>query len=132
MQGIQGELEGLPGKYAAPSGIILLAFVEGKLGGGVAVRQLPETASSPVISATACEMKRLFVRPVYQGLGLGMTLGKASMEAARKMGYTEMYLDTLQRLEAANKLYQRLGFNVCDSYNGNPLPDVVFWVKELA
>ena len=49
-QGFEEELASLPGKYAKPKGVILLAEVDGNIAGCVAVRE---------IKGDICEMKRL-------------------------------------------------------------------------
>jgi ribosomal protein S18 acetylase RimI-like enzyme len=38
------------------------------------------------------------------------------------MGHSSMVLDTLERLSAANRLYERLGFERTAAYYDNPLP----------
>jgi putative acetyltransferase len=42
-----------------------------------------------------------------------------------------MKLDTLERLQAAIKLYQKFGFETVNAYYDNPLPGVVYMQKEL-
>ena len=61
-QGFEDELGHLPGKYAAPIGCILLAWDELDCVGCVGLRPL---------SDDVCEMKRLYVKPLYRGTGLG-------------------------------------------------------------
>ena len=80
------ELANLPGCYAAPQGVILLAVVAGKAVGCVAVRPFPEDG--------VCEMKRLYVRHPYRNKGVGRRLALASVEHARRIGYAAMRLDT--------------------------------------
>ncbi len=126
-QGFENELAGLPGKYASPTGALLLATVPMAAGGAepagcVALRKL---------EPGVCEMKRLFVRPEYRGLGLGRALAKQIIGAAVGLGYRTMRLDTLERLEGAVRLYRSLGFSQREPYCANPLPGAMFWEKDL-
>ena len=104
-QNFDAELADLPGDYAPPKGLMLLAWQAGgpELLGCVAVRPVP---GSPEL----CEMKRLFVRPAGRGSGLGRKLAVAAMTEARRLGYRRMCLDTLPSMTAAQALYRALGF----------------------
>lgn len=77
-----------------------------------------------------CEMKRLYVRDVMKGKGLGRTLSLRLIEEARARGYRAMRLDTLRSMTPAVTLYQKLGFKEIPAYYDNPLDDVVY--MELA
>jgi putative acetyltransferase len=115
------ELAGLPGVYAEPQGAILLAIAEDKPAGCVALKPLkPSRAVEP--GESACEMKRLWVRPEFRGQSVGMALAEELIEHARKLGYTAMYLDTVpDAMRSANRVYQKLGFEPVDRYNTNPI-----------
>ena len=104
-QSFEEELAGLPGDYAPPKGLMLLAReAEGReLLGCVAVRPVP---GSPDLG----EMKRLFVRPAGRGTGLGRKLALSAMVEARRLGYGRICLDTLPSMTAAQALYGALGF----------------------
>ena len=124
-QGFEAELAGLPGAYAPPSGALLLAFADdGQAIGCVAMRPL----SQPGI----CEMKRLHTCPAARGLGIGRALATAAIEAARRAGYRELWLDTLPDMAAAQALYRRLGFEVTDPYYPPPVAGTIFLRKMLA
>jgi ribosomal protein S18 acetylase RimI-like enzyme len=111
------ELRDLPGDYAAPAGVLLLAQIDGQIAACGAMRPLP--GADP---ANACEMKRLYVRPAFRRLGLGRELARALMDRAAEAGYTTMLLDTLDDMEAARGLYETLGFIQVPPYYYNPIP----------
>ena len=108
----EAELAGLPGKYAPPRGGLLLATVDGRPAGCVALRE---------IDADDCEMKRMFVYPDLHGHGVGRALGEAIIGAARGAWYRRMLLDTSFRQAEAQGLYGRLGFKRIEPYY--ELPD---------
>ncbi len=116
VQGFDEEIATLPGEYAAPAGDIVLAFVGGELAGSVAMRPIAD-----VDYANACEMKRLYVRPAFRGLGLGRTLAEALLDSARLAGHSAMLLDTLDEMESARELYTSLGFVEIPPYYFNPI-----------
>ncbi len=111
-QGFQEELQSLPGKYAPPDGILLLAEVEGKAAGCVALRKIDQDI---------CEMKRLYVRPAYRGLGIGKSLVERIIREGSRLGYGFMRLDTLPSMGNAQSLYQGFGFYDIEPYIFNPV-----------
>lgn len=117
-QSFDEELASLPGKYAPPQGAILFAESEhGVIHGVVAMRALdPFTA----------EMKRLYVRPSAQGMGLGRALAEALIDTARRRGYSRLRLDTLPFMESAISLYRRLGFVEIEPYTANPIAGTLY------
>ena len=114
-QNFEQELAGLPGRYAPPSGRLLLARCDDAFVGCVALRQIGESL---------CEMKRLFVQPAFQGKGIGKALAEAIIEEGRRIGYKRMRLDTV--LEPAKSLYRSLGFREIPPYQPVPVEGVVF------
>lgn len=120
------ELERLPGDYATPRGALLMAVVDGELAGCCALRPL-DTADYP----DAAEMKRLFVRPAFRGMGLGRQLAEATLDAARQGGYGCVLLDTLSDMEAARTLYEDLGFEDIPPYYHNPVPGAHYLKVDL-
>ena len=122
-QGFTEELATLPGAYAPPRGMLLLAGPPDAALGCIALRPLAEAGSAP--GATA-EVKRLYVRPAARGTGLGMRLVQTVIDGARALGYRELKLDTLARMAAAHSLYLNLGFRECAAYYHNPIPGAVY------
>ena len=120
-QHFQREADNLPGRYAPPTGRLLIARRDGHIVGTVALRRLEEGL---------CEMKRLFVQPAFQGQGIGRALAQAIIEQARQMGYERMWLDTV--MDPAKNLYRSLGFTDIPPYQQVPLEGIVFLELKLA
>ena len=106
------EVAALPGKYAPPSGRLLLARSGGEAAGCVALRDL---------GGNACEMKRMFVRDGMRGRGVGRALAEALVAEARGAGYSSMRLDTSVRQVEALGLYASLGFEPVEPYQELPV-----------
>jgi ribosomal protein S18 acetylase RimI-like enzyme len=121
-QGFDEELANLPGEYAPPKGCLLLAEYKGQPAGCVALRGLSEDI---------CEMKRLYVRPEFRGLGIGSALAETVIAQARNIGYTRIRLDTTPSMEAARTLYRSLGFRQISPYRYNPIEGAIFMELEL-
>lgn len=125
-QNFDVELAALPGAYAAPTGHLLLAYVDGALAGCGALRALPDTSH-----ANACEMKRLYVRAAFRRFGLGRLLARALLDAARRAGYAAMLLHTLDDMVSARGLYATLGFKAIAPYYDNPVRSEHYLKAEL-
>jgi putative acetyltransferase len=121
-QGFDDELATLPGNYAPPAGRLLLAIQGDTVAGCVALRRL---------ESEVCEMKRLYVRPPFQGLGIGRMLVERVIEEARDAGYRRMRLDTLPTMISARALYRRMGFHEIAPYRSNPVEGVAFLELDL-
>ncbi len=122
-QDFEEEIESLPGSYAPPKGSLLLAEIDGKPVGCVAVRALHAT--------NFCEMKRLYVQGPARAAGAGRALAEAAVAEARRMHYDGMRLDTLSTMQAALTLYRSLGFKEIAAYYETPIANTVFMHKDL-
>lgn len=121
-QDFDKELETLPGKYAPPYGVLILASVEENAAGCVALRRLSEDT---------CEMKRLYVRDAYRGLGIGKALIGMLIDEARELGYKFIRLDTLPTMKNAQSLYRAFGFYEIEPYVYNPIEGTRFMELKL-
>jgi GNAT superfamily N-acetyltransferase len=124
-QDFVSEVADLPGKYAPPTGELFVAWDALDYHVGcVGLR--------PLEDAHACEMKRLYVVPQARTFGLGKTLTEAIIEAAKELGYSNLFLDTLPTMGAAASLYQRMGFRRIEAYYGPTPPGTIFMELQLA
>jgi len=98
------ELNALPGEYASPRGQLLVAMVDDEVLACCALRPLDNVDYS-----NACEIRRLYVRPKYRGLGLGRRLTEAQMDFARMRGYSCMLLDTHEQHGGGPRHVRRSG-----------------------
>jgi putative acetyltransferase len=114
------DMDEVASQYAAPSGTFLVLMDGQRVVGTGAIRRLDEQT---------CELKRMWFLPAYRGKGHGGRMAELLFEFARGAGYKRMRLDTIPQLEAANKLYRRLGFYPIERYNDGP--GTVFMEKEL-
>ena len=121
-QDIDDELKDPAKKYTAPEGELLVAVEGEDVLGMIAYHRH---------SDTRCEMKRLYVKSSCRGMKLGEKLVEELMVHARQAGYKEMVLDTIVPLQSAIHLYKKLGFAECEPYYHNPMPDVLYFIKEL-
>ncbi len=159
-QGFEDELAALPGKYAPPLGLLLIAGPPGDAVGCAALRPLPSPSPLPqppepqppeprsihvpgipergssvvpevAFSGPVGEVKRLYVQPRARGTGTGRALAQAIVDAARAIGYRTLCLDTLERMTEARALYESLGFSRCARYYDSPLDDAVYYSLDL-
>jgi len=122
-QGFEEELSSLPGQYAPPAGRLLISTYGDAPAGCIALRKLENSI---------CEMKRLYVKPQFRGLGIGRALAEAIIEEAKEIGYHYMRLDTVPSMERARSLYASLGFKKIGAYRYNPIQGTEFMELALA
>lgn len=99
-----------------------LARVGSSLAGCVGLREL-----SP---GDAAEIKRMYVREAYRGLGIAQRLLEQAESFAKSTGYRRIFLDTTDEMRAAAVLYERNGYRRCQRYNQNPQA-TIFMSKDL-
>ncbi|SDM17368.1 GNAT family N-acetyltransferase [Siphonobacter aquaeclarae] len=99
--------------FRTPGSIYWVEEQEGILLGGCGIfptQGLPEGYA---------ELVRFFLTAAARGKGLGKALMQRSLESAREMGYTHLYLETFGEMSAAVGMYEKMGFRVIDAPLGN-------------
>ncbi len=115
--------------YLPPEGVTVLAQDgRGRLVGCGALRRIGRARG---------ELKRLYVVPEAQGVGLGRRLVQERIDAARQMGITRLFTDTVRGNMPMLSLYASLGFREIPRYEGNAnrpdlAPFLVYMTLDLA
>lgn len=142
-QEIDAEINGLPGEYAPPRGLLLVACQQGaKPVAMIGLRPLDSACLADLStvasgeggsarSAKAAEMKRLYVAPAARGKGLARTLILRLLDEARSLGYRELRLDTLPMMGNAQALYASMGFTDIAPYYDTPIRGTRFMAMRL-
>jgi putative acetyltransferase len=90
-----------------------VAVRNGTVIGGAGIAPLKEGDTD------TCELKKMYFRAEARGKGLGGRLIRLCLDKARELRYRRCYLETLQRMTAANKLYEHHGFEKLPKPMGN-------------
>jgi len=100
-----------PARFVVPDGVFLVVREFGDALGCGGIRRLENARF---------EVKHLWLRPLARGRGLGRALLNELEKRAKRLGATELVLDTNASLEAAGELYRTSGYEGIDAYNDNP------------
>lgn len=117
IQNYEKELKNLNIKYALPNNRLYLAYYNNRLAGCIGLRQ---------IDKTNCELKRLYVKPIFRGKHIGNYLIEQIIKDAREIGYSYLLLDTFPFLKNAIHIYKSYGFYEIPSYNNNPIENLIY------
>jgi GNAT superfamily N-acetyltransferase len=115
----------LPAEADHPSGVLeeLLAS-----GGRLYVAEVDGEAVGvgglKLLDGSAGEVKRMFVRPAAQGLGVGRAILERLIEDARLLGLATVYLESASFMHGAHALYRSVGFVEAESYAGREFEGV--------
>jgi len=123
-QSFEDELTILPKMYGPPSGALFLAKNDGEYIGAVGLRNIENEYT--------CEVKRMYIKPGYQGKGIGKLLMENVLAVAKAMNYKTIKLDTLgPKMPAAVGLYKSFDFKETTPYNFNPYEGVLYFERKL-
>jgi N-acetylglutamate synthase-like GNAT family acetyltransferase len=94
-------------------GIYYLVELEGAIIGMGALHQIREKTG---------EIKRMYIRPAYQGKGYGRALLQKLLQKAKEFGYHSIYLDSARFMTTAQYLYRSFGFIERNEYPETEIP----------
>jgi GNAT superfamily N-acetyltransferase len=109
--------KGPPEDLVPPSGVLLLAQVDGEPAGLGGVRHL---------DTEVAEVKSMYVASAFRGTGLGRQILARLDEIALEHGCRAVRLDTSDYLTPAVGLYRSAGYREVPAYNENPKADLWF------
>ena len=94
-------------------GVFHLIQVEDKTVGMGALRKLKEGIG---------EIKRMYVKPEYQGKGLGKKMLQLLLSKGKEFGFSAIYLETGAFMTTALNLYRSMGFYDREEYPETEVP----------
>lgn len=93
---------------------VIVRETDNKILGGAGV--------SCIMENSVCELKKMYLLPEGRGLGLGQILLDKVLSFAKKKGYKQCYLETLQSMDKTSRLYKKTGFIWLDK----PIEEISF------
>jgi len=121
-QDFEGEMKQIESLFTLPNGQYTFAIRNSKVAGGVGFRS---------INSEMAEVKRLYVRPEYQGFALGKALMNNLLKKLTYLGYEKVVLDAVPPTVHAKLLYESMGFYEIEPYFNNPIPNTKFYCINL-
>ena len=99
--------------FKADNSIYFVAVIGAEIMGGGGIYP---TANLP---AGTCELVKLYLSKNARGKGIGKILLEKCIAAAKEMGYTKMYLETMPELIIAIPMYEQFGFTYLPAAQGS-------------
>jgi putative acetyltransferase len=107
------ELDTMYEAYLGPRTIYYVVTDGKKILGGGGIAPLKDGDPS------VCELQKMYFSPKARGKGLGQKLIDTCIDFAKSNDFKLCYIETMPNMEAAQKLYKKLGFNRIDHPMGN-------------
>jgi len=98
------EVDFMSRAYGGPRARYFVVERDGRVVGGGGVGPLAGAGDD------VCELRKMYFLKEARGGGMGERLLRECIDAARSFGYRTMYLETLTGMDAAQRLYEKLGF----------------------
>ncbi len=103
------EVDWMSSAYAEPRSAYFVVERDGVVMGGGGVAPLAGG------DAGTCELRKMYFLPEARGHGAGAAMMGRCLDTARGFGFSQCYLETLDGMDAAMRLYERSGFRRIDA-----------------
>ncbi len=99
--------------YQKPQTVYFVVEEDGKVIGGAGVAKLDN------FEGNVCELQKMYFLTEARGKGIGAQMMEFCLAKAREFGFEKCYLETMEHMTAAQKLYKQVGFEYIDSALGD-------------
>jgi putative acetyltransferase len=99
--------------FSTPGSEYWIAEDRGRIAGGCGV------FPTPGLPEGCAELQKLYLLSAYRGKGIGRELMEKTFESAVRLGYRQLYLESLPELGRAISLYEKAGFRSIPGPMGN-------------
>ncbi len=106
-------LDDMYAAYDHPKATYLVVEDSGKIIGCAGIAQLDN------FEGNVCELQKMYFLEEARGKGIGAKMITICLEKAKDFGFEACYLETMPYMKAAQKLYQKNGFEYIDEPMGN-------------
>lgn len=102
------EVERMHEAYSLPGSKYFVVTYKNRVLGGAGIAPLEGG------DGKTCELRKMYFLPELRGKGVGQKLINICLEAAGALGFSHCYLETMEGMKNARKLYENNGFvKVC-------------------
>lgn len=109
------EVDAMSAAYSEPGAAYWVVLDRGRVVGGGGYARLAGSDEREAV----CELRKMYFLHELRGAGLGARLLQMCLEHARTDGYRLCYLETLEHMTQARRLYERFGFERLACPRGN-------------
>lgn len=99
--------------YQKPRSAYFVLIQDGVLTGGAGVAPLDN------YEGNIAELQKMYFLPPARNRGLGVQMMEFCIAKAREFGFDKIYLETMNNMENAQKLYKKTGFHYLDGPLGD-------------
>jgi len=99
--------------YQKPNAVYFVVEENDKIIGGAGVAKLDN------FDGNVCELQKMYFLPDARGRGVGAQMMEFCLAKARDFGFEKVYLETMEYMTHAQKLYKQAGFEYIDCAMGD-------------